>query len=52
MKIEIKNKIENQKLKPLATLIMKNGAWAPNHHVRNISEGSCDTEDWSNDAEI
>jgi len=22
-----------------------------NHHIRLISEGSCDTEDWSNDAE-
>jgi len=21
-----------------------------NHHIRVISEGSCDTEDWSNDA--
>ncbi len=23
----------------------------PNQHIRMISEGSCDTEDWSNDAE-
>jgi len=23
----------------------------PNQHIRVISEGSCDTEDWSNDAE-
>ncbi len=22
--------------------------WAPNQHIRMISEGSCDTEDWSN----
>jgi len=22
-----------------------------NHHIRMISEGSCDTEAWSNDAE-
>ena len=22
-----------------------------NQHIRMISEGSCDTEDWSNDAE-
>jgi len=22
------------------------------HHIRVISEGSCDTEDWSNDEEI
>jgi len=25
--------------------------WSSNHHIRMISEGSCDTEDWSNDAE-
>jgi len=24
---------------------------AINQHIRMISEGSCDTEDWSNDAE-
>ncbi len=24
---------------------------AANHHIRMISEGSCDTEDWRNDAE-
>jgi len=24
---------------------------ASNQHIRIISEGSCDTEDWSNDAE-
>ncbi len=23
----------------------------PNQHIRIISEGSCDTEDWSNDAD-
>jgi len=23
---------------------------AANHHIRMIYEGSCDTEDWSNDA--
>ncbi len=23
----------------------------PNQHIRMISEGSCDTEDWSNEAE-
>ncbi len=26
-------------------------SWASNQHIRMISEGSCDTEDWSNDAE-
>ncbi len=29
----------------------KNVSWAVNQHIRMISEGSCDTEDWSNDAE-
>jgi len=24
---------------------------APSQHIKMISEGSCDTEDWSNDAE-
>jgi len=28
-----------------------NVSWAENQHIRMISEGSCDTEDWSNDAE-
>ncbi len=30
---------------------IENVSWAPNQHIRMISEGSCDTEDWSNDAE-
>ncbi len=35
-----------------STLIMiRNYSWATSPHVRMISEGSCDTEDWSNDAE-
>ncbi len=29
----------------------KNVSWAVNQHIRMISEGSCVTEDWSNDAE-
>jgi len=28
-----------------------NVSWAANRHIRLISEGSCDAEDWSNDAE-
>ncbi len=28
-----------------------NISWASNQHIKMISEGSCDTEDWSNDAE-
>ncbi len=31
--------------------INKNVSWAANQHIRMISEGSCDTEDWRNDAE-
>ncbi len=34
-----------------STLIIKNISWAANQHIRMISEESCDTEDWSNDAE-
>jgi len=31
---------------------MKNVSWTANQrHTRMISEGSCDTEDWSSDAE-
>ncbi len=32
-------------------LIIRNTSWTANHHIRMISEESCDTEDWSNDAE-
>jgi len=41
--------IKHQKL--FSTLIITGVSWAPNQHIRIISEGSCDTEDWSNDAE-
>ncbi len=34
-----------------STLIIRNVLWAANQHIRMISEGSRDTEDWSNDAE-
>ncbi len=30
---------------------MRNVSWSVNQYIRMISEGSCDTEDWSNDAE-
>ncbi len=30
--------------------IIINVFWAANQHIRMIYEGSCDTEDWSNDA--
>ncbi len=32
-------------------LIIRNVSWAANKHITKISEGSCDTEDWSNAAE-
>ncbi len=41
-------------LSSLTVFIIDNNqkcSWAANQHMRMISEGSCDTEDWSNDAE-
>jgi len=35
----------------LTLIIIINLFSAPNQHIKIISEGSCDTEDWSNDAE-
>ncbi len=32
-------------------LIIRNVSCTANHHIRMISEGTRDTEDWSNDAE-
>ncbi len=32
-------------------IIIRNVSWAANQHIIMISEGSCDTEDCSNDAE-
>ncbi len=32
-------------------LVIFNDSRASNQHIRMISEGSCDTEDWSNDVE-
>ncbi len=32
-------------------MMVRNISWESDHHIRMISEGSCDTEDWSNDAE-
>ncbi len=33
-----------------STLVIRHISWAANQHIIMISEGSCDTEDWSNDA--
>ncbi len=35
----------------VSALITRNVYWTANQHIRMISEGSCDTEDWSNNAE-
>ncbi len=32
-------------------ILMRDVSWAENQHIRIISEGSCDTEDWRNYAE-
>ncbi len=32
-------------------ILIINVSWAANQHITMISEGSRDTEDWSNDAE-
>ncbi len=32
-------------------LLKRNVSWTANQYIRMISEGSCDTEDWSDDAE-
>ncbi len=32
-------------------IIIRNVSWTANQYISMISEGSCDTEDWSNDAE-
>jgi len=37
--------------KIFSTLIIRKVSCAANHHIRMISEGSCNTEDWSNNAE-
>ncbi len=33
----------------LFSTLLINVSWAANQHIIMISEGSCDTEDWSND---
>ncbi len=42
----------NKATQLFSTLIVtRNVSRAPNQHIKMISEGSCHTEDWSNDAE-
>jgi len=45
------NNLKQQLFSTLLITIRRNVSWAPNQHIRMISEGSCDSEDWSNDAE-
>ncbi len=40
--------IENNEMLKMMKI---NVSWAPNQPIKIISEGSCDIEDWSNDAE-
>ncbi len=40
-----------QRLKTVLCSRVTNVSWAANQHIIMISEGSCDTENWSNDAE-
>ncbi len=35
----------------LTLTILRHFSWAANQVISMISEGSCDTEEWSNDAE-
>jgi len=45
-------KTENNIIKLYTTLIiMIRFSWAANQHIKMISEGLCDTENWSNDSE-
>ncbi len=51
---EKKKKVSAKILNKTSTTVFNidnNVSWEANQHIRMISEGSCDTEDWSNDAE-
>ncbi len=49
--ITFSTKILNSKNSFTTLIIIRNVSLAPNQHIIMISEGSCDPEDWSNDAE-
>ncbi len=49
LRITVSTKILNSRT--FSTLIIIIVSWPSNQRIRMISEGSCDTEDWSNDAE-
>ncbi len=48
-----RNKLMFKSLRSLQLIMItiRNVSWAANQYIRMISDGSCDTEDWSNDAE-
>ncbi len=46
-----KNPEENESQCFQHNIIIINVSWSAYHYIRLIYEGSCDTEDWSNDAE-
>jgi len=41
----------SKKILSNTTVFNTDNDWVSNQYIRMISEGSCDTEDWSNDAE-
>ncbi len=45
------NKKQKFEVIKLIMITIRNVSWAANQYIRMISDGSCDTEDWSNDAE-
>ncbi len=45
------HKIINKKKWFSTFIIVLKVSWAANQHIRMISEGSCDIEDWNNDAD-
>jgi len=58
IKSDIKDKVTNYAvllnflfIKFPTLIIIINVCWSSDPHIRVICEGSCDTEDWSNDAE-
>ncbi len=46
-----KKYVSTKILSSTTLIIIGNVSWAANQHIRMISEVSCDTKDWSNDAE-
>ncbi len=51
--VSIKNYNNSRKIKllKLFSIMIRKPSWAVNQHITMISDGSCDTEDWSNYSE-